>query len=186
MRQTHLIFWYETECYILYVLCTGHFIVTLNQTNKRTGLLSSITYIFNPYTCFGKWLAIFRGAVNTCNPLMTNPWRWQLICRNMCKGWKCILYLTIILCICWFDLNLRRLHVSAFLTKSKHVSVGSVIKYNLCLMDTHSGFHVANPKGWVTWDTPYFIYSQMVSHCLIINLPSKNVNIHWILPFFEI
>ena len=38
--------------------------MSLNQTNKCTRLLVSIRYIFNPYICFGKWIAIFRGYVS--------------------------------------------------------------------------------------------------------------------------
>jgi hypothetical protein len=45
-------------------------------------------------------------ADSTCSSLIYSPWRRQCICQNKFRCWKkCILYLSVMLCICWFDLD---------------------------------------------------------------------------------
>jgi hypothetical protein len=44
---------------------------------------------------------VYLNAVRTCNSLIDTARGWQFICRNICRGCKYILYLLIILCICW-------------------------------------------------------------------------------------
>jgi hypothetical protein len=50
---------------------------------------------------------LYLDAVRTCNSLIDIPWGWQFICRNVYRGCKYIFYLLIILCTCWFWLNLK-------------------------------------------------------------------------------
>jgi hypothetical protein len=55
----------------------------------------------NCVNLLGKFSTIFLDAVNTCSSLTNTPWRWQLVCRNICRGWKYILLLANNLVHCW-------------------------------------------------------------------------------------
>ena len=49
---------------------------------------------------------IYLDVKSSCNSLLKTLWRWQLVCWNICRGLKYILYMSIILCICWLVLDL--------------------------------------------------------------------------------
>jgi hypothetical protein len=48
---------------------------------------------------------VYLDAISTCSSLINTPWGWQFICLNISRGYKYILYVLIILCICWFWLK---------------------------------------------------------------------------------
>lgn len=88
-------FW--NTSHISYILCTVHFVLSRTQTNKYTILLVSISYIFNPYIFFGKYITIFRGYACSC--LIYTP--------QICETYVGVgnVYLSVILCTGWFDLD---------------------------------------------------------------------------------
>ena len=101
-----------------YIAYTVHFIASLIPTNTCTRLLTYTKCIWDLGIWFSKRVAIFRGFLAeyksilhqklSCSSLLKPPWRWQLVCWNICRGLKYIFYMSIILWICWFILHLTQ------------------------------------------------------------------------------
>jgi hypothetical protein len=94
--------------------------------------------------------------------LDNTPWGWHFICWNMCRGCKYILYLLIILCICWFWLK-HRINIINFLRQISYditliwestTTISCIKSYCILINKTNSLYtvlHTSLTHSGLTW-----------------------------------